>query len=272
MRSVTATSTPAGLHTAPTAPGARCPRHERGFTLVEVSIILMVLAVLSLILLPSVGTYLRDARYARARSDLAAIRAGIWRFLEDTGEGAFRWHANGTRPTTGDDRSDPSDPDEEFLVKLLVSDGDMPDGGSEYERWRRVVDYYRVDTFANHLVQNTPGASRSYRYRTPADLWVGAPAAHFAFDSQQGANARFAWRGPYLSGRVGSDPWGNRYAANVRYLDPRSGTTDGEFAAYIEDVFVLSAGPDEEIDTLFQIDGVVAGDDDLISVVAGGSR
>ena len=38
------------------------------------------------------------------------------------------------------------------------------------------------------------------------------------------------------------------------------------------DIFVMSAGPDEEVDTPFEIDGVVPGDDDLIRVVSGGSR
>ncbi len=249
-----------------------CPRSARGFTLVEVSIILTVLAVLSLTLLPGMGNYLRDARLARARSDLVAIQAAVWRFLEDTGEGAFRHPGNGNRQTTDGNPSDPSDPEPFWVVGMLISDGDTPDGGSEVWQWRRSVDGRIVDTMANHLVQNTPGEDPSARYRTPLDLFTGAPATHVAFDSQQGSNARFAWRGPYVSAPVRSDPWGNRYAVNVRFLDAVSASDGSDFAGYVQDVFILSAGPDEEIDTLYEIDGVAPGDDDLIRVIAGGSR
>ena len=61
-----------------------------GFTLVEVTIILMVLTVLSLILLPGIGNYLRDARLARARLDIGTIQKAILVFMRDTGEGVFR--------------------------------------------------------------------------------------------------------------------------------------------------------------------------------------
>jgi len=66
------------------------------------------------------------------------------------------------------------------------------------------------------------------------------------------------WRGAYISAPIDSDPWGNRYAVNVLYL--RTAPTSN-------DVFVLSAGPDEEIDTAFTVNGVVPGDDDIIAVI-----
>ena len=44
------------------------------------------------------------------------------------------------------------------------------------------------------------------------------------------------------------------------------------WSGHVEDVFVLSAGPDEEIDTAYAVDGVVPGDDDLIRVVSGNSE
>ena len=46
---------------------------DRGFTLIEVSIILLTLVILSSIMLPQMGVFLRDARFARAREDVAAI-------------------------------------------------------------------------------------------------------------------------------------------------------------------------------------------------------
>ena len=120
--------------------------------------------------------------------------------------------------------------------------------------------------------QNTPGGEVSARYRTPEDLETGVPSQQFAFYSQQGFNARFAWRGPYLSAPVRSDPWGNRYAVNVEYLDAVSDSDGTSDAGWLYDVFILSAGPDEEVDTPYSVDGVAPGDDDVLLVIAGGSR
>jgi len=64
------------------------------------------------------------------------------------------------------------------------------------------------------------------------------------------------WKGAYLTAPINPDPWGNRYMVNVQYI-----------GASTNDVVVLSAGPDEEIDTAFTANPVTAGDDDLISLV-----
>ena len=246
----------------------------QGFTLVEVTIILMVVSVLSLVLLPGLGSYLRDARLARARADLNAIHDAIVRFLGDTGEGVFRRVGNGNRATSDGGPEDPSSPEPSYTLDMLISDGDTPDGGDVGDgwNWREPWNGHPVDTLANHLVQNTPGHASSARYRTPADIYADASSRQVAFAIQAGMGARFAWRGPYVSAPVRSDPWGNRYAVNVRFLDPVADSATGDGSGYLYDVFVLSAGPDEEIDTPFSIDGVVPGDDDLIRVISGGSR
>lgn len=257
------------------ASGAQGTARQLGFTLVEVSIILTVLTVLSMILLPGIASYLRDARLVRARGDVVAIGAAIKAFLDDTAEGAFRCFGNGNRSTTDGEVYSPSSPDPWYVVEMLISDGDTPDGsreGIDVDHWLEPWDGHIVDTMANHLVQNTPGGDPAARYRTPEDLATGAPSPQFALYSQQGFNARFSWRGPYLSGPVRSDPWGNRYAINVQYLDAVSDSDGSESAGWVQDVFVLSAGPDEEVDTPYAIDGVVPGDDDVILVIAGGSR
>jgi type II secretory pathway pseudopilin PulG len=253
---------------------SRDRRDARGFTLVEVSIILMVLSVLSLILLPGLGSYLRDARLARARADLAAIHEGVLRFLEDTGEGVFRCIGNGNRDTGDGGPDDPSDPSAYFTLEMLISDGDTPDGGDVGDgwRWREPWSGHPVDTLANHLVKNSPGYDYGAGYRTPDDIVADGSERQVAFASQAGFGAQFAWRGPYISGRVASDPWGNRYAINVMYMDPGADSATGDGAGYMYDIFVLSAGPDEEIDTPFSVDGVIPGDDDLLRVIAGGSR
>jgi len=96
----------------------------------------------------------------------------------------------------------------------------------------------------------------------------------FGRDESGGFNSEFAWRGPYMTGPLDPDPWGNRYACNVIYLDPRTQTENMTAYAngYVEDTVVMSAGPDEEIDTDFDVDGLTPGDDDILYTVSANSR
>lgn len=267
---------------------------QLGFTLVEVSIIVMTLTILSAILLPQIGVFLRDARFARAREDVAAIGVSIMQLLKDTGESALYREPQGHwRSPRRIDASDSIQP-----VGLLIGDGDVPDGGSEHWDWRASlgqevpragtdfgdvwVPEGIVDTFANHLIQNNPadtdmggGTGASWeRYRTPADMAAGDHSAGvpngLTFDpiGGQGFNSEFAWRGPYLDA-VRPDPWGNRYMANVLWFTMPQG---GDSSGFIRPVIVISAGPDEEIDTDFElVGGFVLADDDIAYPISYGS-
>ena len=119
-------------------------------------------------------------------------------------------------------------------VQMLVSDGDIPlvvtGGGAEWDDVVNTAAAAPVDFLERHLVTNTPA------YTTAG----AAP-----------------WRGAYISSPVDPDPWGNRYAVNVLYL--RTSTSN--------DVFVYSAGPDEEVNTLFTLNGATPGNDDIISII-----
>jgi len=121
---------------------------------------------------------------------------------------------------------------------MLVSDGDIPAlSPVASPQWDDLVNpaaAQPVDFLERHLVTNTPGGTGAY------------PTG--------GASP---WRGAYLNAPIDPDPWGNRYMVNVLHL--RTTTSN--------DVFVLSAGPDEETDSLFSIDGARPGDDDVISVI-----
>lgn len=121
-------------------------------------------------------------------------------------------------------------------VGLLVSDGDIPEAGTGGSAsWRDAVNVAAspaIDYLERHLVTNTPGGTGAY-----------ATAS--------------AWRGAYISAPIDPDPWGNRYAVNVLYL--RTLTTN--------DVVVLSAGPDEAVNTAFTVDGITPGGDDILGYV-----
>ena len=265
---------------------------QQGFTLVEVAIIVMALAILSSILLPQIGVFLRDARMARAREDVGAIGVAMMQMLKDTGESSFYASPQGNWRSPDRYRDGASAP-----VGLLIGDGDTPDGqdqwdwrepfgGSVSSAWTDIGDVGvgagLVDSFANHLVQNAPadldpngGVGPDWnRYRTPADMIngdysSGVPGGlNFDSGSGHGFNSEFAWRGPYLDA-IRPDPWGNRYMANVLWLTMPQG---GDASGFIRPVIVISAGPDEEIDTAFEsVGGFLLADDDIAYPVSFGS-
>ena len=253
---------------------------ERGVTLVEASVVLMVVATLAAILMPAVNGYVEQARQARARADLSAIAEAINSFITDNAEHQFLYVQN--RAANGN----PSLHADANRVDLLVGDGDIPPYstalGALESFWTQVLNAGTVDTLSNHLIENEPLEAGAQRYRTPSDVVVAAPGGNnidFARTSSSGFNAPYAWRGGYLRGPVDPDPWGNRYAVNVAMLDPQVTVQPpntqvlAPVADYSRmDVFVLSAGPDEEIDTPATMDGAVPGDDDLIHVVSSHAR
>jgi type II secretory pathway pseudopilin PulG len=122
-------------------------------------------------------------------------------------------------------------------VEMLVSDGDIPSSAIGATIWDDVVNpaaAAEVDFLERHLVTNAPGGAGAY--------------------TTAGAGP---WRGAYINAPIDPDPWGNRYAVNVNYF--RTATTN--------DVFVLTAGPDEEINTAFTVNGATPGGDDIIAVI-----
>src|SRR5215467_8378394 len=58
---------------------------ETGMSLVEATIILMVLALLTAVIAPSAGDYIEEARNTKAKHDVEAIGTGLVRLLRDTG-------------------------------------------------------------------------------------------------------------------------------------------------------------------------------------------
>lgn len=206
-------------------------RDRTGLTLIETTIMLTVAAILTAALAPVGKRTLDISRLARAKADLGAINQSILAFIDSTG--LHKFTADGT--STG------------ARVHLLVSDGDIPSdvSGAGSSAWLAPVDNATgsVDFLERHLVTNNPRGDGASTYKVP-----------------QTVTAR-GWRGAYLTGPITSDPWGNRYMTNVKYMV--SETKWGPFY----DVFVYSAGPDEIVDTPFAVDGAVPRHDDLMLIV-----
>ena len=201
---------------------ASLSRHH-GFSIVEATIVLAVVAVLAGAVAPSVSRTLAQGRLARAHNDVQAIRTAIHNVLT---EHTLFVPFTSTGAVDGD------------AIEVLVSDGDVPFTAIGATAWDDPVaccaGAVDVAFLEAHLVTNSGlGATGSYSV------------------------AAGGWRGAYMSAPIDPDPWGNRYAVNAEYL--KSTTSN--------DVFVLSTGPDEEIDTPFTFNGARPGDDDIIAIV-----
>jgi type II secretory pathway pseudopilin PulG len=222
---------------------------EKGFTLLEVTIILLVLVILGSILLPVAERYIDLARIARVREDVQMLASLVELYKVDMCDSGFR--VDGDNPSVlGANRVD----------MLVGSIGDTPDWGtlaSPNDFWKKSgPDASQfVDTIDNQLILGDP--------------FGPAPDTHDPYP-RGGSNPQVCgWRGPYMTGPVLQDPWGNRYMINVAFLAPYdSGIRTysvGSSANWAKaNVFVLSAGPDEIVETPFvNYTGAPTGDDQI---------
>ena len=233
---------------------------ERGMSVVEASIILMVLSLLTAVLSPSINDYVDDANQTKARADLGAAGAALSRLLKDTGEtmallsgtvvgGAGPSHASGNR------------------VTMLVGDGKVPTaavargGLTNWDSSNGVPAPAVVMTIADQLALNTPN------YRHLANMNQTSATGNFDPGSGGTFNSEYGWRGAYLSEPLGTDPWGYRYAINTEFLGRISG---GAQVNFDNDVFVVSAGPNGVVDTAFATANATPASDDLLYLVSGG--
>ncbi len=133
-----------------------------------------------------------------------------------------------------------------------MSAGDVPSLGPDGDQWWvEPTEGVWVDFLEFYLISNTPGNDLDRAFPTLADC--ADPISSYLSDIR-------AWQGAYLN--VGSgDPWGNRYMINTALLVSNRG----------EDIVILSAGPDQEVDSQFSMDGFVSGDDDIALLFSSGS-
>jgi hypothetical protein len=197
-------------------------RSHAGLTVVEVTLTLGALAVVAGILAPGSLDLIAHAKDLQASRDALSIRNAIVRLLDDTAAARI-----GTRGTEGQ------------TVEMLVGGGASPSVAEAGDwRWARPVDPGGlVDLLDRHLVTNEPAGNPSNAWRLPTSL------------------EGFGWRGSYLNHEIGADPWGRRFAVNVKSLSGRN------------EVIVLSAGPNGVVETGFEGQGLTGGGDDVVVLV-----
>jgi prepilin-type N-terminal cleavage/methylation domain-containing protein len=190
--------------------------NKKGFTLIEMVVVLSVVAILAAILTPTIMKNINDSKIARANNEVQVIAAAMASFFKDTG----RWPtSNGTA----------GNPDYLYILHGPSTANDMNSGGySAY--WGNGASWSsRKDLIENHLMRNQPGINGT------------------AGGTVYGTTGELRWNGPYLTS-LKADPWGVLYSSNVISL----WYTGGNYEYYR--VFVLSAGSDKVAQTSFAQD------------------
>jgi hypothetical protein len=238
-------------------------------SLVEATIILMVLLLLTAVMSPAIGDYVEDARNTKGKEDVEALGTSINRLQRDVGACL---KADATLACTLVNR-----------IEILYSTG--PNVVAADLNTVTAVDFVSAgnitadlnwddddavgvgDTFESQFVLNTPA------YNSPAQT---TPTGY----TQSGPLAGLGWRGAYLTSPLGADPWGKIYLANVVFLsvatNATAGTAEGNTrGGWSRDTIVISAGPNGIFDTPLGGNatyGTNRQGDDLIYVVRGDTR
>ncbi len=228
-------------------------RSQSGMSLVEATIILLVLMLLTGVLAPSIYDYVNDAMDVKVKEDCEAIGTAIARLQRDAPCISIRPNL----PNGGCDVPDRAD--------LLTSNGPpalglmgaaavpfAPPLGAVVlfggvMNWDSTWPGRNVDTLEDHLTRNMTIAGFAYPYNHNSFV---TPGPLFG----QG------WRGAYVSSPIGADPWGHKYYVNTVFLDaygaliavpPPCAVTDEGCYGWTFDTFCLSAGRNGFIETAF---------------------
>lgn len=198
--------------------------NKRGFTLIEMVVVLAVIAVLAAILFPTIAKHISDAKITRVVNEEQVITAAIMMLYKDTGKWPNTNAAGATGPTGNSDR----------LLTGAVGDpiAATAAAGSQTGavNWGAFGDSRQLRNF---LFINDPDTN-------------GTPDGVGDYPTA----GEFSWRGPYLDKDTFLDPWGNQYVISSRYLPPNAGVVIANHR-----VLILSAGNDQMWSTAYS-DGV----------------
>ncbi|MCX6550316.1 MAG: hypothetical protein NTY02_04780 [Acidobacteria bacterium] len=239
---------------------------ERGLSLVEVTIMLLVLMLLTGVLAPSIMDYVKDAQWVKVKEDCEAIGVSVARLTRDIGP-CLKF--SGAGQCTKRNRVDilySDGPD--VTTAELLDDATANFASSNLQttlNWSNDTD--RGDSMEHQFVDNGTGPY----YPTPADL-----GTYTSVGPQWG----LGWRGAYLSSPIGPDPWGHRYLVNTVFLavarDADCGACEGQRSGgWSHDTFCISPGPNGLFQTAFggnSSHGVSRRGDDFLYIISGDTR
>lgn len=239
---------------------------QAGMSLVETTIILLVLMLLTGVLAPSINDFVNDAKDVKVKEDCEAIGVSVMRLARDVGpcikfQGDQECNENNRVEILFSNGPDVTNDD------VLSSDFNNQNLNNQSLNWD---DDHQGDALEDQLVGNAPD------YSSPGEVLYHYP--HKGSDVS-GPHFFLGWRGAYLSSEIGPDPWGRRYLVNSAFLSSARDSNDpGEghrTEGWRRDVFCISGGRD----TLFSTNiggnnegGVYRGGDDFIYVLSGDTR
>lgn len=258
---------------------------QAGLSLVEVTIILMVMATLTAAVAPSAASYIEGARNTKAKEDTEALGSAIEQLLRDTGvpcvskaPGTFTdaWTIGAgatTAPCSLTNRVEllvsgsAINTDEPTIAANMSFTASASIASAANLNWAggtNEVGDATKDTMDRHLVTNFASG-----YPLPV------------FTAGGGPRSRLGWRGAYLNGPIDVDPWGYVYQANTIFLATANNATNntgtGEIrGGWTSDVLVVSSGSNGVLQTLFGGTTTTGGPsitgDDIVYVVQGGTH
>ncbi len=194
--------------------------NKKGFTLIEMVVVLAVVAILSAILYPTIARHITDAKMTRVINEEQVITAAIMMLYKDTG----KWPNTNTAGTGG-----PGGNSNRVLsgeVGDPIAQGAATVAQPGAANWGTLADAQQLYNF---LYLNNPNCT-------------GNPNGATDYST----TGEFSWRGPYIEERTFLDPWGNQYVINSRYFSPNTSVTVDNHR-----VLILSSGEDQLWSTAF---------------------
>jgi len=152
---------------------------SKGFTLIELAVVLAIIAVLAGILTPMVTNYLDHSRIARAQADLKTLADAIKLYQRDTGQ----WPVYAS----------PTDYPGTIAGGMALIGGSAGSNPGETATWN-VGTALASSSLESYLNGN------------------------FTQLSTDNVFPKKGFRGPYLGGNLESDPWGNKYLLTASNL------------------------------------------------------
>src|SRR6266508_6753859 len=135
-------------------------RDDRGFTLMEVIIVLAVTAALTAVLAPMAFRYVNDAKKTQAQNDANRIAEAIGKFLQDVSLPPYKNNTSSTKSQVKQAG------DFDCLYSLLGSDFSTATDATASDSWTSSPPGVQCqggsvtrDTLENHLLNNTPGGA-----------------------------------------------------------------------------------------------------------------